>query len=94
MSGSEELLGIAVEHATAHVPRARPGQSVGDVRDEIVGNSFASAVDIVVLDGERLVGAASTEAVLAADWGTRIEAVMDPAPRRWHPGPTRRSRHG
>jgi len=84
--GEKELLGVAVEHATARVPKASPGQSVGDVRDTIVGTRFESAVDVAVLADDRLVGIVPIEALLAADGDTGIEAVMDSDPPVVSPG--------
>jgi magnesium transporter len=76
----------AHHHATAEVPRARPGQSVGEVRDAIVGETYESAVDVAVLDEGRLVGLVSIEGLLAADRATGIEALMDPEPPVVAPG--------
>ena len=50
----------------ADVPRARPDAPAGDVRAGLAGRSFASAVDLAVCDGERLVGLVSIEQLLAA----------------------------
>ena len=80
------MLDIAAEHATAQVPTARPAQSVGEVRDTMVGTSFESAVDVAVLDGESLAGIVSIEALLAADRQTGIAAVMDANPPVVAPG--------
>ena len=82
----EDLLGVAAEHATARVPTASPGQSVGEVRDAIVGTSYESAVDVAVLAGSKLVGVVPIEALLAADRNTGIEAVMDSDPPVVAPG--------
>lgn len=81
-----DLLGVAVEHATAKVPKAHPGQSVGEVRDMIVGTSYESAVDIAVLVEDRLVGLVSIEGLLAADRESGIEVLMDPDPPVVAPG--------
>jgi magnesium transporter len=80
------LLDIAAEHATAQVPTAKPGQSVGEVRDAMAGTPFESAVDVAVLDGESLAGIVSIEALLAADRQTGIAAVMDADPPVVAPG--------
>ncbi|MDP9227881.1 MAG: magnesium transporter [Actinomycetota bacterium] len=86
MAAGEQLLGVAAEHATAQVPTASPGQSVGDVRDAMVGASFESAVDVAVLAGNRLVGVVPIEALLAAQPEVGIEAVMDSDPPAVAPG--------
>lgn len=82
----EDLLGVAAEHATEQVPTASRRQSVGEVRDAIVGTSFASAVDVAVLTGDRLVGIVPIEALLGADRETGIEALMDSDPPVVAPG--------
>ena len=48
--------------ATSEVPQASSRRTAGEVRQDLVGRSFASAADVVVDDG-RLVGT-QTEAVL------------------------------
>ena len=77
MAPAKQLLGVAAEHSTANVPKASPGQSVGEVRDAMLGASFESALAVVVLVDGRLVGVVSIEALLAADRDGRIDAVMD-----------------
>lgn len=76
----------AAAHATAAVPRARPGQAVGEVLAEIVGSDYEAAVDVAVLDGERLLGLVSIEGLLGAEPATPIEALMDSEPPVVAPG--------
>ncbi|MGZ5312864.1 MAG: magnesium transporter [Solirubrobacterales bacterium] len=85
-AGSKELLGVAAEHATSRVPTARPGQSVGEVREAMVGERFDSAADVAVLEGDRLVGLAELERVLASDAAEPITGLMDPKPAVVAPG--------
>lgn len=85
-AGDTDLLGVAVDHATAAVPTASPGQAVGEVRDAIVGTSYESAVDLAVLVGDKLVGMVSIEALMSANRDTGIEALMDPDPPMVAPG--------
>ena len=73
-------LGIALDHATANVPTARPDQPVAEVRSALAGGTFDSAVDVAVLDGERLTGLVTIERLLAGRPEARIDEVMDPAP--------------
>jgi Mg/Co/Ni transporter MgtE len=47
------------------------------VREAIAGASFETAVDVAVCDGERLVGLAPIEQVLAADPGTPLGELLD-----------------
>ena len=77
---SEKLLQVAVEHATTRVPIAAPEERVAAVREGLAGAEFESATDVAVLDGERLVGVASIESLLAADGERTVGTVMDPDP--------------
>lgn len=79
-------VGLAVEHATADVPKARPGEAAGEVREALLGTPYESAVDVAVLAGDRLVGLVSIEKLLAADRETAIEELMDPDPPVVAPG--------
>lgn len=81
-----DLLEVAAEHAASAVPVASPGQSVGEVRDTIVGTWYESAADVAVLDGKRLVGIVAIEALLAADRDVALEVVMDSDPPVVAPG--------
>jgi magnesium transporter len=83
---AKQLLGVAADHATARVPVARPGQSIGQVRDEIVGRRFECAEDVAVLEAESLVGVIPVEALLAANRDDRVEDVMDANPPAVAPG--------
>jgi magnesium transporter len=71
---------IAGELAVSDVPRAAPASLAGDVRSSLVGASFACATDVAVLDGERLVGLAPIEQVLAASHDTSLGQLLAPAP--------------
>jgi magnesium transporter len=64
----------------ADVPRASPAQRAGDVRRSLLAGAYASAGEIVVLDGDRLVGLAALETVLAADPATTVGELLRPAP--------------
>lgn len=83
---ADQLLGVAGDHATPRVPIARPGQSVGQLRDGVVGRRFDCAEDVAVLEGETLVGVIPVEALLAADRSARVEDVMDADPPAVAPG--------
>jgi magnesium transporter len=80
LSKPDGLLGVAADYASESVPVARRGQSVGEVRDELVGRKFRCAEDVVVLDAGRLVGLISIERLLAADPDADVEDVMDAGP--------------
>lgn len=85
-SGAGESRHVAAAHATAAVPRVRPGLTAGAAREAIVGATYEAAVDVAVLDGDRLVGLVPIEALLAAPPATAIEALMDPEPPVVAPG--------
>ena len=72
-----ELPATAAELAVSAVPRAEPRSRAGEVREALAGGSFETAVDVAVCDGERLVGLAPIEQVLAADPGTPLGELVD-----------------
>ncbi len=80
LSAADALLGVAAEHTSRRVPRASPGQTVGEIRASLVGERFETANAVAVLEGERLVGIVPIASLLVAEAGTRIESLMDPNP--------------
>jgi magnesium transporter len=72
-----ELPATAAELAVTAVPRAEPRSRAGEVREALAGGSFEYAVDVAVCDGERLVGLAPIENVLAADPATPLGELVD-----------------
>ena len=75
-----QLLGAAAALASRRVPTARADETVGAVRAALAGGSYASAVDVAVLDGDRLVGLVPIERLLAASAGDPVAAIMDAEP--------------
>ena len=75
-----EQLGLAREHATDRVPTARAEQNVDEVRSSLVGQSFDSASDVAVLDGDELIGLLPMERLLAAEGDARVPDLMDADP--------------
>jgi magnesium transporter len=67
----------AAELAVSSVPRAHPGSRAGDVREALAAASFETAIDVAVCDGERLVGLAPIEQVLAADPETPLQELIE-----------------
>lgn len=68
----------AAEAAVADVPRAAPGVSARELRAALVGQLYASATEIAVLEGERLVGIVPIEQLLASTDETPLsELVVD-----------------
>ena len=63
----------------AGIPRAGPEAPAGEVREGLVGRSFASAVDLAVCDGDRLVGLVPIERLLAAPAGRAVGELAEPA---------------
>jgi magnesium transporter len=83
--GADPIAELA-EHVTTRVPTASPDSWVGDVRAHMAGQSFDSADELVVLDGERLAGIVGVERLFAADAGAGVGEVMDPDPPAIGPG--------
>ena len=79
-------LGIARAHATKAVPLARPDQSAGEVLRMLPGRRFASADDIVVLEGSSLAGLVPMARLLAAPPDAVIGRLMDADPPVVAPG--------
>src|SRR5918995_5863718 len=57
---------MSVRPVTA-VPRADPGATAGEARTALLGRSFASAADLAVCEGDRVLGIVPIEQLLAAD---------------------------
>lgn len=73
-------LEIASSHATANVPILHPTDTVGAVREGLVGQRFDSVSDLVVCTDGRLVGIIDIEQVLAATADTTVDRLMDQNP--------------
>jgi magnesium transporter len=56
----------AADEAVSDVPRAAPASPAGKVRAMLSGHRFASATEVAILDGDRLVGLVAIERLLAA----------------------------
>lgn len=67
-------------HLRCRVPRVRPDETVGAVRTSLIGSTFDTVTDLAVCEGERLVGLATIEAVLAAPADTTMASIMDADP--------------
>ncbi len=80
------VLGTAQAHATLNVPRAAPDEQVGDVRRRMLGQRYASAADLAVVQQGRLRGLVTIEALLAAPEGTKVVDIMDASPPEVGPG--------
>jgi magnesium transporter len=78
-SGPFRPPGIAGELSIADVPRAAAGDTAGDVRATLGGQSFGYASEVVVLDDDRLAGLAPIEDVLAAAPQTPLGELAVPA---------------
>jgi magnesium transporter len=80
------LLEVAAEHATPHVPVAGRRERVGDVRDALVGERYDCVDDIAVLEDRALAGIVPIERLFAAPADARIEDVMEADPPVVAPG--------
>ena len=76
----------AARHARTAVPVAAPQQLIGEVLRNLAGRRYESAGHIVVCEGERFVGIATIEALLAAPAANPIESVTDREAPVVHPG--------
>lgn len=76
----ETIAGPLAEEATRRVPVATPADTVGAVRGRLVGGSFDLVDEVVVLDGERLVGVVPLTRLLAAEDGTAVGELVEPEP--------------
>lgn len=79
-------LRVASEYATRDVPTARADDAAGTVRRRLVGQTFASAVDVAVCDGDRLLGLVTIERLLAAPPAATLAEIMDDSPPAVAPG--------
>jgi magnesium transporter len=86
MTAPPARLGVASAYATRDVPVAAPEDAAGDVRRGLEGREFASAADVAVCRGERLVGLVTIERLLAADPATPLGTIMDADPPVVAPG--------
>ena len=84
MDGS--ALREASAHLTPRVPLARPEQTVGDVRERLLGAAFECADDVAVVAEGVLVGIVPIERLLAAAEDEPIATVMDADPPVVSPG--------
>ena len=75
--------------ATSEVPQASSRTTAGEVRQDLVGRSFASAADVVVVDEGRLVGLVPIERLLTAAAATPLAELVDAAPVAVAPGADR-----
>jgi magnesium transporter len=67
-------------HATLRVPVAPPDRTVDEVVRGLRGQAFDSVAAVAVCVGDRLVGLAALERVLAAPGDALLSDVMDPNP--------------
>ena len=79
-------LRTAARHVTREVPVAGPGDDVATVLDRMRGHRFDSAVVVVVLDGDHLLGLVSIERLLWALPSAAVTDVMDHEPPVVRPG--------
>ena len=70
----------ALRHACTRMPTAAPDALVSETLDNMRGEHFESAVTVAVLDGDRLVGVARIEQMVAAPESATLRDVMDSAP--------------
>jgi magnesium transporter len=79
----------AAEFVTSNVPRTAPDDRVSEVWARILGVRLDSVDDLVVLEGDRIVGMVRMEDLLAATGETLMADIMDPDPPIVLPGTDR-----
>lgn len=72
--------GTALWHACTQVPKAAATDLVSVTLDGMRGKRFDTVAAVAVLDGDRLVGVATIERILAAADGATLSDVMDASP--------------
>ena len=70
----------ASSHATTSVPIAGPHETVGAVRERLIGRTYDTVADIPVCVDRRLVGMVQIETLLCADPEIAVSTLMDPEP--------------
>jgi magnesium transporter len=81
-----ELLDSAGNHLTRSVPMAGPDARVDEVIRSMIGTRFDSAVDVAVVEGDRLLGLVPIEVLLAAPSAAEVRTIMDDTPPVVGPG--------
>jgi magnesium transporter len=79
----------AAEFVTSNVPRTAPDDRVSEVWARLLGVRLDSVDDLVVLEGDRIVGMVRMEDLLAATGDTLMADIMDPDPPIVLPGTDR-----
>ena len=79
----------AAEFVTTKVPRTAPTDRVSEVWARLLGVRLDSVDDLVVLEGDRIVGMVRMEDLLAAPADTSMADIMDPDPPIVLPGTAR-----
>ena len=77
---------IALEHASMNVPIARPQDTIGALRQSLIGRRFDSASHVAVCDGTRFAGLLRIEELIEANAARPVSAVMDEDPPTAAPG--------
>jgi magnesium transporter len=79
-------LGIASELLVETVPHVHPAATATEIRQLLVGPRWAAVADVVVTDGDRLVGLIRLEDLLAAPGESQARELMDADPPCIGPG--------
>lgn len=82
----ERLLGAVADHGTRRVPIASERDRAGAVRERLIGGEFDAVGEVVVLDGERLIGLVPIERLLVAPAESPLSELMDGDPPAVAPG--------
>lgn len=77
---------VALEHATLSVPIARPQDTIGALRQSLIGRRYDTVSHVAVCEGERFVGLLRVEELIEANAQQSVASVMDPDPPTAAPG--------
>lgn len=74
---NQNIFEIASEHATSHVPIARSSETVGEVRESMLGSSFDCASLVIVCELGAFLGALRIEKLIASTDDCLVSDLMD-----------------
>src|SRR3712207_3816013 len=77
---------VAAEHAFTRVPVASPSASADQVRGSLSEGTYDSLSHVAILEGAKLVGVLTIEALFAAPGEDTAARIMDPNPPVSAPG--------
>lgn len=83
---NQALFETSAAHCSLRVPFAHPADRVADVRGAMMGQRYATASQIIVIESGRFLGILRLEDLIAAPADAVVESIMDPDPPVVAPG--------